>query len=278
MKKCECGKKFENKAGLVSHQQWCDGNGLLSEQKNEKIQLDEEKEICDYGCGSLAKWKLVNGKYCCSENTNSCPAVREKNSESIKKLYSEGKLTPASKVPEGEKFEEGNVPVNKGKSYKEAYGEKKAAKMKKKIGSSTAERFENYSETELKNFGKAVSEGIKESNKKIGGNRKKSGISNGCWYNSDIAGAVWLDSSYELAFAKWLDKNFDRWKRNKVKFEYLYEDEKKSYIPDFYLPDKDLYIEIKGFKTKKDEAKWRDFPEELKVLYKEDLIELGCNL
>ena len=43
----------------------------------------------------------------------------------------------------------------------------------------------------------------------------------------------------------------------------------RYYTPDFYLPDEDIYIEIKGYKTIKDEAKWSQFPidKRLKVLF-----------
>lgn len=42
---------------------------------------------CDYGCDQDAKFTLKNGKHCCSEYWNSCPAIRKKNSESQKKNY-----------------------------------------------------------------------------------------------------------------------------------------------------------------------------------------------
>jgi len=34
--------------------------------------------ICDYGCGQEAKHQFKNGKWCCSEYTSQCPAVRKK--------------------------------------------------------------------------------------------------------------------------------------------------------------------------------------------------------
>lgn len=39
---------------------------------------------CDYGCGREAKYQFDNGKWCCSESHNSCPAIRKKNSERCK--------------------------------------------------------------------------------------------------------------------------------------------------------------------------------------------------
>lgn len=36
--------------------------------------------ICDYGCGQEANFKLKNGKYCCSDSHNKCPNMKKKNS------------------------------------------------------------------------------------------------------------------------------------------------------------------------------------------------------
>ncbi len=38
---------------------------------------------CDYDCGNEAKYILKNGKCCCEDSCNKCPAVRRKNSDGI---------------------------------------------------------------------------------------------------------------------------------------------------------------------------------------------------
>jgi len=40
--------------------------------------------ICNYGCGQEAKYQTNNGKWCCSENWQSCPESKLKNSKSKK--------------------------------------------------------------------------------------------------------------------------------------------------------------------------------------------------
>lgn len=45
----------------------------------------------------------------------------------------------------------------------------------------------------------------------------------------------------------------------------------RTYYPDFYLPQDDLFIEVKGYETERDRAKWRDFPLKLKVIRKSDI-------
>jgi len=54
---------------------------------------------------------------------------------------------------------------------------------------------------------------------------------------------IFMRSSWEIAYAKYLDKKGIKW---------LYEPKvfnlgEMTYTPDFYLPEKDLYIEIKGY-------------------------------
>jgi hypothetical protein len=37
--------------------------------------------ICDYGCGQEAKYKFKNGKWCCSEKWQNCPAKKKQITE-----------------------------------------------------------------------------------------------------------------------------------------------------------------------------------------------------
>lgn len=85
-----------------------------------------------------------------------------------------------------------------------------------------------------------------------------------------------LHGTWELGYAKFLDKNNIKWVKNKDSFAYIYEGKERRYTPDFYLIESDEYIEIKGYKTDKDEAKWSQFPKhrKLTVLMKKDLKEL----
>jgi hypothetical protein len=54
------------------------------------------------------------------------------------------------------------------------------------------------------------------------------------------------DSSWELAFIKYCLVNDIKIERNKKGFVYWYEDKKHKYYPDFYLPEVDLFIEVKN--------------------------------
>lgn len=121
---------------------------------------------------------------------------------------------------------------------------------------------------------KKISETAKK-NGKSGGYRIGSGRCIGNWYESKIAGKVYCQSSYELAYAKWLDKNNINWKKNWIKFPYYWENKIHYYIPDFYLINDDKYIETKGYETEKDLAKWKFFPYKLEVLKYQELKNLN---
>ena len=62
---------------------------------------------------------------------------------------------------------------------------------------------------------------------------------------------VSMDSTWEVACAKRLDELGIKWMRNpNIKLKYLTRSHRvRNYIPDFYLPDHDLYIEVKGYWT-----------------------------
>jgi hypothetical protein len=120
-----------------------------------------------------------------------------------------------------------------------------------------------------------------ENGKRISKTVKKK-VEEGTWHTSLARhmhinyNGVDLHGSWELGYAKFLDKNNIKWIKNKDSFAYIYEGKERRYTPDFYLIDSDQYIEIKGYKTDKDEAKWSQFPKhrKLTVLMKKDLKEL----
>lgn len=70
-----------------------------------------------------------------------------------------------------------------------------------------------------------------------------------------------LNGSWEVSVAKWLDDEGIIW-TNKitVPFSYQWQEKLHLYFPDFYLPEKDLYIEVKGYERDRDRAKWKVVP------------------
>lgn len=59
---------------------------------------------------------------------------------------------------------------------------------------------------------------------------------------------IWMDSSWEVNIAKWLDENCVKWKRDrKMNFKWTDVDGKsRRYYPDFYLEKYDVYLDPKN--------------------------------
>ena len=104
------------------------------------------------------------------------------------------------------------------------------------------------------------------------------GRGNGQHYDSPLQGKIWLRSSYELAYAKYLDENKILWMYEMETFDLG----DTTYTPDFFLVKEEKFIEIKGYMRKEAQEKINKFleqyPWDLEILRKKDLIKLGCEL
>lgn len=98
---------------------------------------------------------------------------------------------------------------------------------------------------------------------KCGGYRKGSGRGHEGWYNN-----IFCDSSWELAFLVYYIEHNLYIERCKEKREYIWKEEKHTYIPDF-ITDKGI-IEIKGYQTKQSEEKRKQNPDIINI-FKEDI-------
>ena len=92
-------------------------------------------------------------------------------------------------------------------------------------------------------------------------------------YESPIAGKIKLDGTWELKVATYLDSIGVNWSRNKQRFSYIRPDGKlATYQPDFYVVEWATFIEVKGYETELDHAKWSQFPHNIQV-WKRDKIK-----
>jgi DNA-directed RNA polymerase subunit RPC12/RpoP len=66
---------------------------------------------------------------------------------------------------------------------------------------------------------------------------------------------IWMRSSWEVAYAKHLDKQGIKWQYEFKQFNLG----EMTYTPDFYLPDSDTYVEVKGWWNKKERNKFKLF-------------------
>lgn len=223
--------------------------------------------LCDFGCGQLAIHQFKGSKkWCCSINANSCIGKRQRDSEKKKGINPFiGREHPRGMT--------GKVPHNKGKTYDETYGEERAKILKKN--------------SSIRNMG--VSKGIKQSdtfkiNRSI---EMKNRYANG-WecvagrckkykYSSNIAGNISVDGMWELAVCFYLDFLGLTWKRNNIRFDYIRLDGKNAtYLPDFWVNEWNTFIEVKGYETDLDKAKWSQFPKDknLKILRRKEINDI----
>lgn len=65
----------------------------------------------------------------------------------------------------------------------------------------------------------------------------------GGYYNTPNQGKVWMRSGWEIKVAEYLNKNNIDWY---YEYEWLNISTDKNYLPDFFLPKYNCYIEVKG--------------------------------
>jgi hypothetical protein len=224
-------------------------------------------QMCDYGCATEGTYYFKSSKqWCCSKSANSCSGKRKKDSDKKKgKNPFEGKEHPRGML--------GKKAFNKGKTNIEFYGAERANEISQKLSETikalphswdlmTPEQQENHRMNARERIIARYEAGW----------MPKAGRCEKFLYESKIAGKVSLDGTWELAVAKWLDDNVTSWNRNTKRFQYTDDSGKlRHYTPDFWIEDWDSYLEVKGYETDLDRAKWKHFPHSLTVWKKKQL-------
>lgn len=82
-----------------------------------------------------------------------------------------------------------------------------------------------------------------------------------------------FQGKWELEFYQYCKTKDIMIERSNEWFEYEWNGTRK-YFPDFFLPEKEMYIEVKGYETERDRAKWNAFPKKLTIVRKQDIIDI----
>ncbi len=107
-----------------------------------------------------------------------------------------------------------------------------------------------------------------KNNPNCGGYRKGSGRGKNGWYKG-----YWCDSTYELCWLIYQLDNDIIPIRNKIGYEYEYNNEKHIYYPDFIINE--TIYEIKGYETEQDLFKYKSIKKnKLIIIKKEDLLKV----
>lgn len=209
---------------------------------------------CAFGCNLKACHQFNNGKWCCSSSSSSCPAIREKNSKSLKgRNPFENREHPRGML--------GKTGWKKGKTAASCPVIAKSVetmKATKKANPAAAgfTKGSKHSEESL--------EKIRAGSSGNGGYRPGSGRGKKGWYKG-----IQCDSSWELAFVLWCELRDRPVKRATKIFQYRYKGKLREYHPDFRYKTADgawKYLEIKGYISEQWLAKKAAFPKELLVI------------
>jgi hypothetical protein len=92
-----------------------------------------------------------------------------------------------------------------------------------------------------------------------------------------IVDGIKLQGQWEVDFYLWAKANGLEPKRPDQAFKYEWNGE-RWYHPDFYIESLDLYVEVKGYETDRDRAKWLHFPGKLRIIKEAEIkqIRKGC--
>ena len=86
-------------------------------------------------------------------------------------------------------------------------------------------------------------------------------------------GKTKVKGTWELKVAEYLNENGIEWTNEITPIPYMWENNWHLYFPDFYLISSGKFIEVKGYKTERDEAKWSQVSN-LIIIEKKDLSQL----
>jgi hypothetical protein len=92
-----------------------------------------------------------------------------------------------------------------------------------------------------------------------------------------IVDGIKLQGQWEVDFYFWAKAEGLDPKRPTEAFQYEWNG-LRWYHPDFYIPSKDLYVEVKGYETDRDRVKWLTFPKKLRIIKEAEIkqIRQGC--
>ena len=119
-------------------------------------------------------------------------------------------------------------------------------------------------------YRKKLSESMKRAVEKF---PESYGVSNRGRTRKIEAHGLSFQGKWELDFFDYCLQNRIEVRRCTEGFQYEWNGSRK-YFPDFFLPKFQTYIEIKGYETARDLAKWKNFPSKIKVIRRKQIEDI----
>lgn len=229
----------------------------------------KEYERLNYNHNKMKKNILCDGDYCCKCWTgilNARKEYREKMSCSLKKMRKNNPNLSAA-ISETSKSRHINAGDKNGM---------KRAESKAKVSSTRIKLFQENPELKTQ---------LSKQTRQAWADGKFDGVRVGqCkWFDYCAKnGTVYkVQGTWELAFIKWLDKNDFSFLCHRGRLAYKLHGQSKNYYPDFWVTEWNCYVDVKC-KYFYNEEKFCGIKNcnkcEIKVLFKEDLLNLGVSL
>ena len=86
-----------------------------------------------------------------------------------------------------------------------------------------------------------------------------------------------LQGQWEVDFYLWAKQQGLNPQRPNQAFKYTWNGD-RWYHPDFYIESLDLYVEVKGYETERDRAKWLQFPKKLRIIKEKEIKQIRAGL
>lgn len=91
-----------------------------------------------------------------------------------------------------------------------------------------------------------------------------------------VVDGIKLQGQWEVDFYNWAKNQGLDPARPNESFSYVWNGERK-YHPDFYISSIDIYVEVKGFETERDRAKWSQFTKKLCIVKETAITKIRKN-
>ena len=91
-----------------------------------------------------------------------------------------------------------------------------------------------------------------------------------------VYNGVKFQGQWELDFYMWCERSSIQVHRSTEWFDYEWNGQ-RTYNPDFFLPELHVYVEVKGYETDRDRAKWECFPQPIIIVRRSEIERIRSN-